>query len=57
MKKLEAIIWCANCRCEKYRVYRVPAANEGAYHHIPEPADAVKKTCDVCHHNLERKRT
>lgn len=54
-RELDCIVWCATCKVEKYRVYRVPTGSEGVYRNETDPAGAVGKVCEVCDGLLTRK--
>lgn len=50
----EAVIWCPQCREEKYEIVRIPTGNEGVFHHKSNPPGRNEKVCQ-CGTNLERR--
>lgn len=58
MKELEAVIWCAKCREDRFEVWRIPVENsEGVFRHVTNPPSippSAMKICP-CGHPLERR--
>lgn len=56
----ECVIWCPQCKTDKFRVDRKPTGREGVYEHVTEALDRaqgnnVTKSCAKCGGTLERK--
>ncbi len=57
-RDIECVVWCAGCRVEKFRVYRVPTGRNGVFENrISWPASGRvdTKTCADCGEPLSRK--
>lgn len=57
MSEREAVIWCPNCRVDKYEIQRIPTGEQGVYEHSTVPQNLTpeqRKFC-LCGTVLERK--
>lgn len=53
--EIETVVWCPNCKVDKYDVLRVPTGNAGVYEHRTNPPEKSGVHKCECGANLERK--
>ena len=55
-RDLECVVWCPDCKQERFRVYRSKAGSgEGVYQNRIDPPQGDHMRCADCGCNLERK--